>query len=118
MGLTLVEQVKLAFGRDEALDDTMGEPHAKYSDLLQYLPFQPIPGFHLPWTPKIWVRKKPTKTGWYKWKKSEKQSTALWKEYFYGVSGVWKAVCYLNNTPTSLPKGGWWSRPATIDELD
>lgn len=42
MDLTLIEQSKLALGRDETLKAVTMEILAKYSDLLQYLPFRNV----------------------------------------------------------------------------
>jgi len=45
MALTLVESSKLALGRDETvLQGTVMELYARASDLMQYIPFQDIPG--------------------------------------------------------------------------
>ena len=44
MALTLIESAKLALGRDETLKATIMELYAKASDLIQYTPFENIPG--------------------------------------------------------------------------
>jgi len=44
MALTLIESAKLALGRDETLKATVMELYAKASDLMQYIPFENIPG--------------------------------------------------------------------------
>jgi len=44
MALTLIESAKLALGRDETLKATVMELYARSSDLLQYMPFDTIPG--------------------------------------------------------------------------
>ena len=44
MALTLIESAKLALGRDETLKATIMELYAKASDLIQYIPFENIPG--------------------------------------------------------------------------
>jgi len=44
MALTLIESAKLALGRDETLKATVMELYARGSELLQYLPFENIPG--------------------------------------------------------------------------
>jgi len=44
MALTLIESAKLALGRDETLKATVMELYARGSELLQYMPFENIPG--------------------------------------------------------------------------
>ena len=44
MALTLIESAKWALGRDETLKATIMELYAKASDLIQYTPFENIPG--------------------------------------------------------------------------
>ena len=44
MALTLIESAKLALGRDETLKATVMELYARGSELLQYIPFENIPG--------------------------------------------------------------------------
>ena len=45
MALTLIESAKIALGRDETLlTGTVMELYAKASDLMQYIPFEDIPG--------------------------------------------------------------------------